>query len=69
MYKVKKRFYDPILKGYRLPNEVIEIPEQHTEGYLPYVDLIETATVKEVVEIATPKEVIEVKKSPKKKVK
>jgi len=30
-------------KGYIVPGEIIEVPERYIKGYLPYVQLIETA--------------------------
>jgi len=41
--KVLKRVWCPLRKGYIVPGEIIEVPERYIKGYLPYVQLIETA--------------------------
>ena len=77
-YKVLKKFYDPFKQRRIVAGETIEIPEKHLEGYLPYIQGIETATP-EIVEIkkiptieeakaAPPMQIIE-RKTTKKKVK
>lgn len=55
MYKVTKKFYDPLLHRRVSVGEKIEIPEEHLKGYKPYIQNIETA------------EIVLIKEMPKKK--
>ena len=41
--KVIKKAWCPLKKGYIMPGEIIEVPEQSVKGYLPYVQVIEAA--------------------------
>lgn len=41
--KAIKKIWCPLKRGYILPGEIIEVPERYIKGYLPYVQLIETA--------------------------
>ena len=41
--KVTRKAWCPLKKGYIVPGEIIEVPERYIKGYLPYVQLIETA--------------------------
>ena len=44
--KVIKKFYDPFQKKRIYPGEIVEIAEEYLEGYRPYVEVIETATLR-----------------------
>lgn len=41
--KVLKKAWCPLRKGYIMPGETIEVPEKTIKGYMPYVQVIETA--------------------------
>jgi len=50
MYKVIKKFYDPILARRVVAGEVIEISDVDIAGYIPYVQKIETSINQQEVE-------------------
>lgn len=41
--RVHKKAWCPLRKGYIVPGEIIEVPEKYIKGYMPYVQVIETA--------------------------
>ncbi len=68
MHKAIKKFYCP-LQGKRINiGEKIEIPEEHLEGYLFYVEKVEAPTVETTAPTVEPVKT-ETAMKPKKKVK
>lgn len=43
IYKVIKGYTDPFSGKKTKPGEVVEIPERYKKGYMPYVEVVETA--------------------------
>lgn len=52
-YLVLKKFYDPVEGKRKLPGEMVEVADEHLEGYKPYIK-IDGLPAEEIVIKETP---------------